>query len=216
MDVHQRSADEFERARERTLQALGLHFAYNDLSMEDLERRLELAVRATSFGELEALEAHLPPLSEARSAGGDAMQLRVVDDEKVPPRGVLAAFMGGTERKGRWLVPKHLKVWAVMGGVELDLRNARFAPGVTEIEVTAIMGGVSIAVPHDVGVESTGVAFAGGFVTDAGDPDALDEGRPIIRLSGMACMGGVEAAVKRPSTKAIKKFERKLAKIRKR
>ena len=101
-----------------------------------------------------------------------------------------------------------------MGGVELDLRNARFAPGVTEIEVFALMGGVDVIVPHGVRVEAIGFAIMGGFDANAGDATAGDPDQPVIRLSGFAVMGGVSARHKEPSTKKLAKFEKRLKELR--
>ena len=73
----------------------------------------------------------------------------VAQEFAVPERGVGAAIMGGFQRGTGWVLPRHFKVVAVMGGIELDLRNARIAPGVSEIEVFALMGGVEVLVSAD-------------------------------------------------------------------
>ena len=112
---------------------------------------------------------------------------------EVPARGIIVAAMGGTERKGSWIVPQHLKVWAVAGGAALDLREARFAPGRTVIEVFAFMGGVEIIVPPGVRVETSSMsAVAGGIENKAGDATALSPLHPVVRLSGLVIFGGVE------------------------
>lgn len=122
---------------------------------------------------------------------------RIAEEHEVAPRGVFAAVWGGSGRKGSWIVPRHLKLFAVMGGVELDLREARLAAGVTEIECTAIMGGIEIVVPPDVRVECTGTAFMGGFEAVGGTMTYYDPAYPVIRVSGLAVMGGVEVKVRR-------------------
>ena len=200
--------------RDRVVHDLGVHFANEDLTMDELERRLELACRATTPAALAELTADLPPL--APELGNSwALPARVASGS-VPERGFLAAFMGGTGRAGGWLVPRYLKVVAIMGGAELDLRQARFAPGVTEIEVLAVMGYVGVIVPPGVRVETTGMAVMGGFGAETADEDVLDPGQPVIRLSGLAFMAGVGAEVKRPSAKALKKFSRALRAAQKR
>ena len=99
--------------------------------------------------------------------------------------------------------------------MELDLRQAVLAPGLTEIEVFAVMGGVDIIVPPGVRVETMGMAVMGGFETSAGDAYATSPERPFIRISGLAVMGGVEAAQRRPSASAMKKFRRAVDRARK-
>ena len=203
--------------RDRVVHDLGVHFANEDLTMDELERRLEVAFRATTPAELAELIADLPPLAPEVGAAPAVQARRApVATAGVPERGVLVAFMGGTGRAGSWLVPRHLKVVAIMGGAELDLRKARFAPGVTEIEVLAVMGYVGVIVPPSVRVEMTGVAVMGGFGTDTADQDVSDPDQPVVRLSGLAFMAAVEAEVKRPSTKALKKFSRALRAAQKR
>lgn len=194
-----------EEYREAVIGALGVAFASDDLSMSTLERRLEVAVRATSLDELDALVGDLPSVGPTRGER--------VTAEPAPQRTVIAAFMGGQVRKGHWHVPRHVKVFAVAGGVQLDLRQARFSPGVTEIEVFCLAGGIEVIVPPDVRVESMGIAIMGGF--DASDTDGhADPGAPVVRINGVALMGGVEARVKQPREKRLQAFQRKLARLR--
>jgi hypothetical protein len=124
----------------------------------------------------------------------------------IPERGLMVAAMGGASRRGSWLVPRHLKVYAIMGGAEIDLREASFAPGVTEIEAYAIMGGVDILVPPGVRVETMGVGIMGGFDASAGDASALSDDQPILRVSGMAVMGGVGCSRKELGRRAAGRF----------
>jgi len=210
--VHPQPAREIELAREDVIQALGVHFASDNISVEELDRRLTLAIRSTSRAELMELLADLPVLPDYARGPEAVGRTEVVTTRDVPGRGFVGAFMGGTVRKGQWLVPQHIKVFAIMGGVELDFRAARFGPGVTEIEIFTLMGGVEVVVPHGVRVEAMGVAIMGGFEASAGD--TTDPAAPVIRLSGLAVMGGVEARHKKPSTRKLRKFEKRLLEIR--
>jgi hypothetical protein len=210
------TARDLETAREDVIQALGVHFASDDITVDELDRRLTLAIRASSRAELTDLLADLPVLPDFARGPAGVSRPTVLTSTNVPERGIVGAFMGGTGRRGSWFVPRHIKVVAIMGGVELDLRNARLSPGVTEIEVFAMMGGVDVIVPHGVRVEALGFAFMGGFDTSAGDVGGTDPNQPVIRLSGFAAMGGVEARHKAPSTKALAKFEKRLNEVRKR
>lgn len=202
-------------AREETIDALCRRFASDDLSMGELERRLEKARTARSREELRALLGDLQPKAPVAAAGAGprARSRPARRSESVPeaatgahhptstgdsssPTSQLAfAIMGGTRRAGRWTPPQSLAAVAIMGGVELDFRDAVFASDVVEVNCFAFWGGVDITVPPDVNVDTRGFAVLGGFEqaadidTDAG-PDA-----PTIRITGMALMGGVDVKV---------------------
>jgi hypothetical protein len=193
-------AASLEAERDRVIQALATHYAYDRLSLEAFEERLERAYRAPTPAQLAALLADLPQTTaEELAAASPALRAPAAS---VPARGFTFAVMGGVERKGAWLVPRHLKVMALLGGAEIDLREARFGPGVTEIDVFALMGGVELLVPPGVRVECSGAAFAGGFVADTSDVGTLSPTAPLVRLSGMAVFGGVEAQTRYPGESA--------------
>lgn len=198
--------------RERAAQVLSLHFAAGHFDMDELDHRLTLVYQSQNGAELDRLFAGLPPLTDETFDLGSGPLM--APSAAVPPRGVMMAFMSGTERKGSWLCPRVLKVYAVMGGAVIDLREARFAPGVTEIDVIAVMGGVEIIVPRGVRVEALGGAFMGGFAADAGDATALDPAQPVLRVSGLAVMGGVDVKTRKPSRKAVSRFDAALRSAR--
>jgi hypothetical protein len=175
-----------EKARESTIQTLGEHFAHDNLDAEQLERRLDQAFAATSLQELRALVSDLPALQTGTAVAAQRAPVEQVRDQQA-----VIAIMGGASRKGSWVPPRHLYVVAVMGGAELDFRDARFGPGIVEITVFALMGGVEITVPPDVNVEVNGVALMGGFEERAGGAPA-DPSAPLLRIGGFALMGGVE------------------------
>jgi hypothetical protein len=207
-----RSSRELERMsleddREQIVQVLSVHFASGNLEMDELEDRLAAVYRAQSRPELERLVFDLPALPPTVDPGGSP---QLAPSSSVPPRGVLVAVMGGGSRRGNWMVPRHLKIYAVMGGYELDMREAIFAPGVTDIEVFAMMGGVDILVPPGVRVEVMGAGIMGGFDVSAGDASTYSESGPILRLSGVAIMGGVGASRKEPSKRVLSKFSKAL------
>ncbi|MDB4914909.1 MAG: hypothetical protein JWM95_2553 [Gemmatimonadetes bacterium] len=191
--------------RERVVQQLSLHFAADHLSLDELEDRLKLAYESASLAQLDALASDLPAIRGEDLAPGYAPMY--APSGTVPERGVVIAVLGGTSRKGSWIVPRHLKVFAVLGGCEIDLREARFAPGVTEMDCTAIMGGIEVTVPPGVRVESIGGAFMGGFEASGGDDLMLDPTQPVLRVSGLALMGGVQVKVRGPSKKMLARYE---------
>lgn len=80
------------------------------------------------------------------------------------------------------------EVTAVMGGVEIDFRQASIQ-SVATLRVMAVMGGIDIKVPPDWGVECGATVFLGGM-EDKTVPPAQASKRLIIE--GFVMMGGVE------------------------
>jgi len=79
---------------------------------------------------------------------------------------------------------------AVMGGVELDLREARIASSPVHLDLVAMMGGVEIKIPKDWIVDGGVSPIMGGFENKSRVP--LDAGAaPRLVLRGTVVMGGV-------------------------
>jgi hypothetical protein len=186
-----------EKTRERVMQELCEHYAVENLTTEQLQDRLDRATRAVTLDELRGLVSDLPTVREATAMSAPGAP--APHPSQIPERQVVVAVMGGAARSGSWTPPRELTVIAVMGGAELDFRHARLGPGVTEVNMFVLMGGVQLIVPPGVQVEMNGVALMGGFeerhrgIEAAHDPDA-----PILRVGGFAMMGGVEVDVRLP------------------
>lgn len=185
--------------REQVVQRLCSHFASNHLTMDELEQRIDQAYKAPSVAELDALVAGLPVLAnEPVGAPSAGLAPSSAAAPMVPDRDVLIGIMSGHTRRGPWSLPRHLKVFTVMGGIVLDLREAFIAPGVSEIEITAVMAGVEVFVPPGVRVECTGSAFMGAFEVDQrAQSIAAGEDR-VVRVTGFALMAGVDVKVRPP------------------
>jgi hypothetical protein len=167
-------------AREQVVALLSHHFASGTLSMDEFEHRVA-SVYATNDGvALEKLVADLPAAAGAADA--------------VPPEGRLSAVLSHTARHGSMTLPRHLLVRVFMGNVELDLRDATFAPGVSEIEVSATFGNVEITVPSGVRVECTGNALLGSFESRVRDTSASGtaSSATIVRVTGRALLSSVD------------------------
>lgn len=184
--------------RERTIAVLCDHFAQDRLTLEEFESRLDSAHRALAPAQLDTLVADLIPPDAPQSV------------ESVRPRPVapasdntslIVSVMGGAERRGSWRPAARNIVVGLMGGTELDFREAVLQPGVTEVFIACCMAGVEIIVPPDLPVESNGFAFMGGFVHLADSPPASPD-RPVLRINGFALMGGVEIHVRLPGESA--------------
>ena len=101
----------------------------------------------------------------------------------------LLAVLGGVERKGAWRVPRHLRVIAVLGGGELDLREAEIGPDGVDINAFCLLGGLEVTVRSDDKVELSGTALAGGNELMV-HPTGEGAGRR-IGIRAVALLGGV-------------------------
>jgi hypothetical protein len=200
--------------RERTIQALIKSFAADGLSVEEFETRLDQAHRAVDLRTLDDLVQDLPAVAP-QGAPASAPMPRLAQrptplPDEVRDRGFLVGIMGGFDKKGPWTPARHTFVLAMMGGGVLDLREARLLPGVTEIDIFAFWGGVEIIVSPDMIVDCSGIAIMGGFEQGIGPAVPAHTDGPVIRVSGMALMGGVEIIYRLPGETA------KEAKLRRR
>lgn len=191
--------------RERVAKILHDAMAEGRLSLTELDERLQAAYAAKTLGDLVPLTEDLPVLgNQYPAATPPASNLPARMTTGSPGASVSIGVMSGVDRKGAWVVPPVHTAFAMMGGINLDLTQAKFVEQETIIWAFALMGGVEILVPDDVTVHVEGFGFMGGFDHRA-DGDA-GPGRPVVRVRGVAIMGGVD--VRRPKkSKKQKKLE---------
>lgn len=151
------------------------------LTLEELAERVERADAARTRGDLEALTADLPAAIPPAAT--------LAPDTPRKERRWVVAIMGGEQRKGRWRPSKRTNAIAIMGGVDIDLREAELADG-AEILAIPVMGAVTITVPEGVSVELSGFALMGG---NAGPDDKVLPlpNSPVVRVRAFSLMGGV-------------------------
>jgi len=182
--------------REQAAAVLREAAGHGRITMDELDERLELAYAAKTYADLMAVTRDLPSPVQAPGPG-PAMAGRIGG---TPRSKFSVAIMSGARRMGRWVVPRTYVGVAVMGGIELDLRDAQFSEPEVTIHAYTLMGGIEITVPEDIDVDVSGIAFMGGFDHNASGPGV--PGAPRVRVIGFALMGGVD--VKRKPPKPIK------------
>jgi hypothetical protein len=166
------------------------------IDLEELDQRLEATYAARTYADLVPITVDLP----ARATSGLPAQPASATPAPVVVNGPAQerhlAILGGLERKGVWTVPAHLTVTCFMGGADLDLRRARFAAPEVVITVNAVMGGADIKVNPQTQVIMEGTGIMGGYSGPSGpvDPDANDTRGPVVRIRGVAIMGGVNVS----------------------
>lgn len=101
----------------------------------------------------------------------------------------VVTFIGGNHIKNLSQDFRGGEVTAVMGGIEMDLRQASMT-GEAVLNVFTFWGGIDIKVPSDWNVVLNGIPILGGIDDKTIQPANTQEKRLIIK--GYAIMGGVE------------------------
>jgi hypothetical protein len=170
--------------RERTVELLRRHSVDGRLTLEEFAERMSLAYEAKTRDQLDELTRDLP----AETASVPARRRK--------PTRWIVSVMGGTDRRGRLRLGMGMNVVTLMGGANIDLRQAELeAPEVT-ITVASLMGGANIVVPEGVEVELSGFSFMGGKAYRPGK-QPLPPGAPLIHVRAFTFMGGVSVITKR-------------------
>ena len=124
----------------------------------------------------------------------------------------IVSFLSSTEREGNWELPRHLRALAVLGNVELDLREAIVGVGLYVIEAVAVLGNVEITVPPELHVECDGEALMGSFTLqfEGRVNTAAASRETIIRVTGTAYAASVTVRVKGPDEDVLSRIGRNL------
>lgn len=158
------------------------------IDLTELDERLEATYAARTYADLVPITFDLPAQHDhlPARAVGSAPAVRGPDHQRH------LAIMSGVDRTGVWTVPPQLTVLALMGGANLDLRQAAFAAPEVVLTINAFMGGATVIVGPHHNVVIEGVGIMGGYSGPSGLVDAqLDESSPTVRIRGIAIWGGV-------------------------
>jgi cell wall-active antibiotic response 4TMS protein YvqF len=126
-----------------------------------------------------------------------------------PSTGIVS-FLSNNERSGRWQLPRRMRALAVLGNVEIDLREAEVGPGVSVIEAVAVLGNIEVTVPPDIAVECDGDALLGSFTLqyEGRVNTAIANRERIVRLTGNAYVASVTVRVKGPDEPVLARVGR--------
>lgn len=163
--------------RDATLEVLSRQAAAGRLTLDELEERASQATAAKTRADLATVTRDLP----AETAPATAAR-------KTPVRWFVA-IMGGSRRRGRFRAASVLNGLAIMGGDEIDLREAEIDSGGLTMNLYAIMGGSTIYLPDTVDVEISGFSIMGGN-EERGAVPRPRPGAPVVRINSYCLMGG--------------------------
>jgi uncharacterized protein DUF1707/cell wall-active antibiotic response 4TMS protein YvqF len=181
--------------RERVIAELTQRYAEDELTMEEFERRAAAAYAAPSPAALSLLTADLRRPLVPASPGSLAYPASIVGRVMN-----IGANFGSTVREGKVVLPDRLEVRAFVGNVELDLTDATFLPGITEIALRAVMGNIEIQLPPHVGLEDHVDTVLGSFEYRR-QPRAQSWREAsgvssVVRFTGRVIMSSVEVVVR--------------------
>ncbi|GAA1396351.1 DUF1707 domain-containing protein [Kitasatospora putterlickiae] len=159
------------------------------IDLDELDDRLERALKSKTHGELAVLIADLPSRNPVE--GRQPLVLR--------------GGMAGTScGPGRWEVPGRVIAYGGLGGVKIDFTRVECHFTEVAVEAYGEMAGVTIVVPDAWAVDAAGVDPGMGGLKDRTTPDRLP-GTPLIRLTGSGGMGGV--VVRHPNRRERRKLQ---------
>jgi hypothetical protein len=163
------------------------------LELDELDERLEATYAARTYADLVPITHDLPVPRPAHAPVPRASAVPATRYESS------YAVMTGVDRKGVWEVgPTHTAL-SVMGGIDIDLREAVFTAREVVITANTLMGGIDVIVNAHTQVVVDGVGIMGTFeqARDRVAPE-LTADSPVVRVRGAAIMGAVTVVRKGP------------------
>jgi hypothetical protein len=183
--------------RQQVIARLSEGYATDLLDVDELERRLDLAHGARSVAELDEIVADLAPSTALVTLASTA-----IDDPNRAERKKLRVVMSNLERRGRWTVPRTLRLRVLWGNAELDFRDASLGPGTTTIDVGILMGNLDIILPPQLAVEVDVSSFMGSVAERNRMPPDADPARPILHITGAVRLGNLDISTRLPGESA--------------
>jgi hypothetical protein len=177
--------------RERDAVVAALQEAAGDgrLSMAELDDRLEAALQAKTYADLDPLVADLSVElpSHGLSAGSQAQRPPSAGYSREDPLR-LDAGMGTEKRGGVWTVPPFMLINQGLGSVKLNCLEATPAAQLIEIEVLGGAGSIVLVLPDGWAVDTDRLAKAWGSKS-VKVPREPAPGKPLLVIYGALGLG---------------------------
>lgn len=193
-------------AREKVIEHLKYSFTQDHIDEGEFEKRCKVALNTKNRMDLKVIVEDLPEYVEEQKNQQDTAPAVIINKGKVKAQGTIVSILGGVERKGLWKPPQKLNMFVTMGAVDLDFRKAEFPPGVTEINLFCVMGGIDIKIPPGVNIENHCIAILGG-VDDKSEYSEAPH-NPTLKITGIVVMGSLE--IKTPKEGLMQRILKKL------
>jgi hypothetical protein len=182
--------------RDQAAAVLNNAMAEGRLTVDEHSERLDAVYAAKTHADIVPLLDDLP--------GHGTAVAPVPRPGAVAPSGPvnrILAILSGASRKGAWHVEPVMDIVTVLGGVELDFREAVLPGQEVNLTVTCVLGGVEITVPPEMRVIDSGSSVLGGREITGDSPESARPDAPVLRISGTCVLGGIEVKRKRRKDK---------------
>jgi hypothetical protein len=184
--------------RDQAASVINAALAEGRLTADEHSERLDAVYAAKTHAEIVPLLDDLPergavaaPVPTAAPLAPSRRRRRIV------------AVLGGASRKGVWHPEPVMNILTVLGGAELDFRDAVLPGGEITLHAVCVLGGMEVIVPPEMRVMDSGVAVMGGREVAGDSPESMQPNAPVLHITGTCVMGGVE--VKRKARKERKR-----------
>jgi len=133
---------------------------------------------------------------------GQALARRRTVGDETSDEFAIAVYVGGIQRACKATSLRRGSVSVVLGGVDLDLREATLDPSGADLHLSATLGGVNVTVPSEWRVVVEDRATLGGVEALVTDPEELPDDAPLLRVAAHARLGGVSIVTDAVRTRA--------------
>jgi hypothetical protein len=185
--------------RDRAASVLNNALAEGRLTPEEHSQRLDAIFAAKTQADIAPLLSDIPGLGA--SLAPTAGPLVGTGDRGLAAHGGeharMISVLSGITRKGMWRVPQQINAVNIVGGTDLDLREAILPPGEIRIRAICVLGGIDITVPPEMHVIDDGWALLGGREIPPDTPESISPDAPVLRVTGLSILGGMTVKRKR-------------------
>lgn len=167
--------------RDRVVEQLRVAAGDGRLTADELDERLELALTARTYGELDVLLEDLPAVAGAGTA-----------PEPAPKELVrLQTRSASIRRSGPWAVPRRMEVETRSGNTLIDFTEAVITHGRLDLEVALQSGNLRLVVPPDIAVDVDEVTLHSGNVRNRVRREPGTPVRLMVTVSGTVRSGNL-------------------------
>jgi hypothetical protein len=176
--------------RDQAVEQLRIAAGDGRLTPEELDERIEAAMSARTYGELEKVLQDLPgavpsarPMPAAPMVPGGAPAVKDVVE--------LHSRHGNIQRNGPWAVPLRLDIETRSGTVVLDFTEAVVSHPTLDISVAIRSGNLVLVLPPDIAVDTDNVSVRSGTIHQRAHRDGSVQPRLLITMYGHVRSGDI-------------------------